>query len=267
MASREQNLLSEIERDLLDGKPLADLLRKCVMLGGKAGSAELRDWASKELRGYEPGDDPPKYRTVGAPLMADAVTGNSIIRGQRISPSILPEFAREDIQEELTLRHGVGELEALVEGRKSDDAIRISIPMAADIGGWIDRESGNPWQHINAIYWSIVPASIHRILDNVRTSMTEIVAELAGTMPRGQEVPTADQAHQAVQVAVHGKRSQVHVTTAQATGDGSTSTVSGAAQEADPDPAWWTLGRKIGAFVVGCAVIIGAVVAVLAYYH
>ncbi len=204
MASREQNLLSEIERDLLDGKPLADLLRKCVMLGGKSGSAELRDWASKELRGYEPTDEPPKYRTIGALLMADAITGNSIVRGQRISPSALPEFARDDIQEELTLRHGVGELEALVDGRKSDEAIRISIPMAADIGGWMDRESGNPWQHINAIYWSIVPPSIHRILDNVRTSLTEIVAELAGTMPRGQDVPTADQAHQAVQVAVHG---------------------------------------------------------------
>ena len=44
MADKDQGLLREIERDLLDGKPLADLLRKCVVLGGRAGSPELREW-------------------------------------------------------------------------------------------------------------------------------------------------------------------------------------------------------------------------------
>lgn len=39
----EQTLLAEIERDLLEGKPLADLLRKCIMLGGRSGSQDLRD--------------------------------------------------------------------------------------------------------------------------------------------------------------------------------------------------------------------------------
>ena len=66
MARRDETLLSEIERDLLGGKPLADLLRKCVVLGGRSSSVELRDWASRELRGYNVGDDLPSYRTVGA---------------------------------------------------------------------------------------------------------------------------------------------------------------------------------------------------------
>jgi hypothetical protein len=44
MADKDQGLLREIERDLLDGKPLADLLRKCVVLGGRAGSPKLREW-------------------------------------------------------------------------------------------------------------------------------------------------------------------------------------------------------------------------------
>lgn len=49
MPAQRPSLLAEVERDLLDGKPLADLLRKCVILGGRSGSHELRDWASKEL--------------------------------------------------------------------------------------------------------------------------------------------------------------------------------------------------------------------------
>lgn len=45
MSRRDETLISEIERDLLDGKPFADLLRKCTDLGGRSGSVELRDWA------------------------------------------------------------------------------------------------------------------------------------------------------------------------------------------------------------------------------
>jgi hypothetical protein len=215
MARRDETLLSEIERDLLGGKPLADLLRKCVVLGGRSGSVELRDWASRELRGYNVGDDLPSYRTVGAPLLADAVTGRAIVKGQRIPLSAFPDFVQENLSEEFPLRQGVGELEALVKNKNPDEGIHFSLPMAAEIAGLIDSQSGNPWQHINALYWSVLPAVIHGVLDNIRTTL----AELVGTMPRDQDVPTPDQAHQAVQVAVHGRRSQVTVTTSQASGD------------------------------------------------
>jgi hypothetical protein len=45
--------MDEIERGALDNqRSLADTLRRCVLLGGKARSAELRAWASRELTGY-----------------------------------------------------------------------------------------------------------------------------------------------------------------------------------------------------------------------
>ncbi len=122
---RDETLLSEIERDLLDGKPLADLLRKCVMLGGRSGSVELRDWASKELRGYDVGDELPAYRTVGAPILADTVTGSAIVTGQRMPLSGFPDFVQENISEEFPLRQGVGELEALVKDRDPDKGIQF----------------------------------------------------------------------------------------------------------------------------------------------
>ena len=47
---RPPDLMAQIERDLLDEKPLDTLLRKLILLGGSAGSPELRNWASVELR-------------------------------------------------------------------------------------------------------------------------------------------------------------------------------------------------------------------------
>jgi hypothetical protein len=58
VSRRDETLIGEIERDLLDGKALADL-RKCIVLGGRSGSVELRDWASRQLRGYGPDDELP----------------------------------------------------------------------------------------------------------------------------------------------------------------------------------------------------------------
>jgi hypothetical protein len=229
---------------------------------------ELRDWASRELRGYGPDDELPAYRTVYAPILADAVTGNAIIKGQQISSSGLPDVVREEgISEELPLRQGVGELEALIKGQDPDKGIHFSLPGATLIGQMIDHNSGNPWQHIQRIYWSVIPAVISGVLDNIRTTLAELISELLGTMPRGQEVPTPDQANQAVQVAVNGKRSRVTVMTAQASGN-ATSTVSPESQSPSADePGFWTTSRKIGAAIVGLATIAGAVIAWLQLIH
>jgi hypothetical protein len=267
MARRDETLLAEIERNLLDGKPLADLLRKCIMLGGRSGSVELRDWASRELRGYTPADELPAYRTVGAPIMADATTGHAIIKGQRMPLSGFPDFVQENISEEFPLRQGVGELEALIKDRDPEQGIHFSIPMAADIARLIDQKSGNPYQHINALYWSVVPAVIHGVIDNIRTTLTELISELLGTMPEDQAIPTPDQAHQAVQVAVYGRKSQVRVTTSQAS-DGSISSISEETQSPTEEKSgFWTRSRKIGAAVVGLAAIVSAVIAMIEYVH
>lgn len=55
MARREDSLIAEIERDALNERvAVATALRKCIVLGGKSGSEALRDWASRELKGYGP---------------------------------------------------------------------------------------------------------------------------------------------------------------------------------------------------------------------
>ena len=67
MSNRSNRLLGEIEAGALDRRtPIGDVLRKVIALGRQAGSAELRDWATRELRGYGADDEIPVQ--VGAPL-------------------------------------------------------------------------------------------------------------------------------------------------------------------------------------------------------
>lgn len=259
--AQHRGLLGDIEKDLLSDQPIASILRKVVILGGRAGSVELRDWASQELKGFSgvEGDELPPYRRIMAPMLMDAVTGASIVERQTLPYSMLPDFVREAMPEELPIRVGVGELESWA---KSGKAILIAVPGAEIIGQHIDRESRDPFQHIHRIYWSVSPAVIIGILDQVKTALAELVGELIAGTPSSQDNPTAEQAARAVNVAISGsKGARVTVTTLQS-GDSS----SLATPPADTEPTWWTLGRKIGAAVVGLFTIIGAVAAVLVLF-
>jgi hypothetical protein len=211
MADRNA-LLAQVQRDLLDGKPLADLLRKCILLGSQSGSSELRAWATKELKGYDKTEELPAYRKVSAHIQVDAVTGSTWIRGQTLAASQLPDFARDKITNEVSLSAGIGELESLYESARSTGKNpQLSLPGWEYIAQAIDKASGNPFQHIQSMYWTLSPSAIAGILDDVRTTLTEIIAELNVLVPDNQEVPTAEQAAQALNVAVHGGSPQFNI--------------------------------------------------------
>lgn len=259
--AQHRGLLGDIENDLLSDRPLADVLRKVVILGGRAGSPELREWASQELKGFSgvEAEDLPPYRRIMAPLLMDAVTGSSYVERQSLPYSSLPDFVREQMPEELPIRVGVGELEAWVQ---NDKPISIGMPGADVVGHYFDENSGNPFQKIHRIYWSIAPMVIVGILDQVKTALAELIGELIAATPNSQETPTPEQAAQAVSVAISGsKGARVTVTTQQS---GGSSTVS--APPEDDEPTWWTKGRKIGAVIVGVFTIIGAIAAVLVLF-
>jgi hypothetical protein len=261
--SPNPSLLSEIERDVLSNAPLADALRKCVVLGGRAGSVELREWATRELRGYGSDDDVPEYRTLAVAICLDAVIGNSIVSNQRIRTGMLPEFARDDVKEEFTFRQGVGALEAMVESAEaSDKSVKLSLPMSMELAAVMDSESANPFQHITALYWSVASSSLRGIVDQVRTTLAELVAEMRASMPRESDPVTASVANQAVNVAVHGK-ARVSVTAAQASGAG----VATAEPHEPQRVGFWTTWRRIGAFVVGAATVGTGLIALVEWLH
>lgn len=234
-------------------------MRKTIILGGRAGSAELREWASRELKGFlgTAADDMPPNRIIEVPMLMDAVTGSALVKGQLLPFRSLPDWAQEGfVDGRFYLRQGVGELEAWAQ---RSEAILIVVPGAEIIGAHLDRASGNPFQQIHSIYWAIMPETIAGVLDKIRTALAELIGELIVATP-ANSIPTAEQATQAVNVAVHGAKARVTVTTAQTTG--------GAAQvnsvtDDDREPSWWTGSRRIGAFIVGLATVVAAVAAVL----
>jgi hypothetical protein len=256
LARRDDTLLAQIERDVLDdATPLSSALRKCVILGGKAGSEPLRDWATRELHGYD-GEDPlPDYRVIAAPLMVDGVVGHVQITHQQFPPSGLPEFVREHISEQVKLRDGVGGIEALAR----QPEIRLCPPRASDLARYMNASGGRPDQHIISLYWAVSPATVQGVLDRIRTALTQLVAELRANMAGAEEeIPSTEAANQALNVVVTGRRSRVSVTAAQASGSSTATTSPGQ----EPPGRFWTRWRKLGAFAAGLATVVAAVVAV-----
>lgn len=251
------DLLTQIEGDLIAGTPVADVLRKLVLLGGQAGSAELRDWASRELRGYAntTADDLPDYRKVMAAIQVDAIVGNHQISGQSISPAQLPEGPREVVTNEVPFFQGIGEIQAIATSGKS--FWRISLPSEQLLGQMIDRASGQRFQRTTSVYWSVSVTAIEGIVDQVKTRLVELLAELRAATTPLSPVPTAEQAANAVNVVVHGRGNRVQIAHVSESGQ---STVGTSLPESGP---FWTFGRRVAAFAVGAATILATVIAVV----
>jgi len=262
VAKREDTLIEQIERDALDDNvAVATALRKCVVLGGKSGSEKLRDWATRELQGY-PGveqDDLPDYRIIAAPLMMDAVKVNAQITGHQFSPSVLPEGIRDHLQEEVPLREGVGQIEALLK----QPQIKLSPPRASDIVRVMNHDVGDPYQQIVSIYWSVAHSAVEGVLDQIRTSLTQLIAELRANMPAGDELPSSEAANEAVTLVMTGKRARANVTSAQSSGGGTTATATSQPQQ--EDSGFWIRSPRVIAAVAGVAGVVSAVIAVIKF--
>ena len=93
-------VLQRVQDAALDRSvPVTEALRLCVAAGGRLGSTPLRDWALKELNGYEETDELPPYRKIGAALFIDYVLGRSWERGRQVTEGMVDADAREWINE------------------------------------------------------------------------------------------------------------------------------------------------------------------------
>lgn len=259
---RENTLVDQIEADALDeNASLAGALRKCVILGGKAGSEQLRDWATRELEGYYgEGVELPDYRVVAGQIQVDAAVSNGLVSQQPIPPSSLPDFVREKVSEKCELRGGVGEIEALAQGAESSgQSVKLSLPMGTDIARVMNFEANNPSQQILSVYWALATPAVRGVIDQIRTALTKLVAELRATTPADQDIPSTAAANEAIHVVVTGKRNKINLTSSQASGLGATASTTVAGPE--PESGFWTTSRRIGATIVGLAGVAGAIFA------
>lgn len=254
--AKDLSLVEQIQSDALDGGArIADALRKCVALGGRAGSAELRDWATRELRGYEDGTDLPDYRTVVAPIVIDGMTGNQQFTRMQISTHDLPEPARGKIDETLELRSGIGQLEELVtHARASGQPIRIGLHGGSTLAKLMTHERG---YFVERVYWNVSPTAVVGVIDQVRTRLVELSAEIMAEAGRTGD-PSPQAVQNAVNVVVHGSRARVNLNAAQSSGGGGSASIAPALAG---DRPWWRRAKTIWGLAIGLVTIAGAVLA------
>lgn len=214
MGGRNHSLIAEIERDGLNSSAdLADALRKCISLAGKVGSHDLRSWATRELRGYGLTDRLPEYRKVQAPIFLDGISMPYQITAQRISPSQLPDVAHGKIDETVELVYPIGQIQDLWrQARENGKPALLSLPGGAELAQLMNIEVNNRFQSVHRLYWAIDGSSLGSVLDNVRTTLVELVAALRQGMAGDDDaVPSPELTAQAVSIAVFGERSRVTI--------------------------------------------------------
>lgn len=262
MARRDQGLLGQLELGVVDeSTSITSLLQKCILLGGKAGSTRLRDWARQELSGYSGSDDEvPEYRKIGVEICIDGQAGMNLIRGQPISPWDLPEVAREaGIDEQLDLRQGIGELEDLAQ--RAEPSVNLAPPMASTLVKLMN-DGQDPMHVVHRVYYSVSRVAIRGVVVQVRTALAELVGELIAEMPEDQDTPSKDAVDRATQYILTGKRSSMTVVNSSAS-DESASTVT---VNSEPPSTWWERWKKRG-MIVGSATVVAAGIAVAAYFQ
>ena len=254
MTRRSDRLLKEIESGALDHRTsVGDLLRKVVALGGRAGSTELRDWATRELRGYGPDDELPEYRKIAAPLQVDMINMRFHTTGQTISPLELPEFARDVINNDLNLRQGIGQIEQLA---RRGDVVKIQPPGAQDLVVLMNRQK-NLNGHLERLYWGVAPVALNGVVEQVRTTLTVMIAEIHANLPEGADTPPAEVATNAINFAVTGKRNKISFAAPQ--GGGSVMTAS--PEQSEAGPRQWL--RVSGAVLLGLVTIASLIFALM----
>lgn len=260
MRLRERNLFDQLERDALDdGVPLATTLRKVIALGGSVGSLKLRDWATRELKGYsDVGDDEmPDYRTAPARLLLDGSNMVARITGQQINRFDLPDEVREHVHERVTFGNGVGELEAMLRQAREDGGARLQIrggPELAKMMNYRAQQQGLDYQAIERVYHSVSEPSLAGVLDGIRTTLVTLIAEMRAGMAADDDTPTASVADQAVNVAVKGDRNRIEITSAQASGNGSHEV---RAAPRETSSGWSTLWLVVGTVATVAALLVG----------
>lgn len=257
MAWFSRSLLDQIESGALSrSSDLADVLRKCIALGGQAGSAELRDWARRELEGYRGVDDDlPDYRRVAAPLLVDGIQGNWQFKRKQISTMELPDFARDAFTGGMAVTVGTAELQRLASRSKPVDMQ----PAGMDDVAYFMNRSPEYGASIERIYFSVAPVVFHGMLDTIRTNLVALVAEIRSEGVRPNGVPSSAVADRAYSIVIKG-RARANI----AIGDGAAATLnlSEQAPESPRLPDWLSVPWAV---IIGLATVLGGAAAVAAW--
>ena len=139
----------------------------------------------RELHGYPDEAPLPDYRKIRTPLLMDGFTGAGIFRGRQTSVIDLPEETRGVVGDELPVTFGAGKIEALIrQAEARGGTIDLGPAAAAELALMTTHEIGR--YQVERVYWSAGTGVLCGVIDAIRTTLTELVAEIrAGGRPGG----------------------------------------------------------------------------------
>jgi len=189
----------------------------------------------------------------------DAVAQGGISRGKQVSVIDLPKEARDVVGDELPLTFGTGKIEALIRQAENDGgSIKLGPAAAAELALMMTHEVGR--YRVGRVYWSAGTGILRDVIDAIRTTLTELVAEMRAR-PQGTARLRRRPSGRLSSSPYTGREARITVAAA---GPGGTATTTSAGGE--PEEARFWTWRRAGAVIVGLATIAGTVAAILALH-
>jgi hypothetical protein len=139
-------------------------------------------------------------------------------------------------------------------------AVKLSPPLSQEVVVLMNRQE-HLNAHVHRLYWGVSPVTLDGVVEQVRTTLTVMVAEIRDTMPDHAEIPSAEVATNAITFAVTGKRNKVNFTADQ----GEAKVPAAAPEEEEEHPRRWLriTGTVIAAILGILLAFAGAVFALM----
>lgn len=235
-----------------DHKRLSEALGLCVRLPDTSPTADLRNWAERELNGYGE-SELPSYRRISPPMFA---TTNRV-RNYPVSLQALPEYMQEHLSECL-VGMGTAELEALP--RKSEST-RIGPAGMPEFVQLLNNEGFVEWPHtLVELFWLVDSSVFKGVLTSIFVELGHRVDELSFTPATTSEPASATPAVAPTNntyitgnnaTVTHGENA--HITTSHAT----------KSKTSPSSVERWTLGARWASVLVSViGIVVAAVVAI-----
>lgn len=183
------SILQQLQRDSLNPDVrVSDLLRKAKVVASKLNLSEFLEWIEKELGGYQPTDNIPKYRIVGTEL-------KSYNPYHGWQPIIFSNLETADMVSRRGTTSSVGELDSLINSGEDNFAIMLTSQTKQHIMKAIGFQTD-----VNCF---VEKVSLVGILDAVRNLLLDWTLKLEKAGVRGEGLMfTENDEKNAQQVAV-----------------------------------------------------------------
>lgn len=169
-------LLGEIRDGALsDSTSLAEVLRRCVILGHRMKYPPLKEWANQELNGYASQKMVPSYRILTAQLTGNFSTAGWSLDSHPVPLSIFPDDSISDIVTVPVLQDV-----AALQKWKAQEQITLK-PRHSNLERYVTSNIGDG-QFCSLVWLQVAPSSITGLLSQIRNRIVGFVLDIEGEL-------------------------------------------------------------------------------------